>query len=1094
MRKLSFIIFLLAAVSQYAQSPHGDINIDCAKCHTTEDWKVDLQKMTFDHSSTGFELENQHKTTDCKSCHQNLKFEKTPQNCFSCHTDIHENTVGVECQNCHTTKSWIVTNIIEIHSETRFPLIGAHAVTDCEQCHQSSSGRRFEPIDAECYQCHQKDYASAQNPNHVQSGFSTDCEMCHNMGSSSWNQSTFAHDFFPLIGGHAIGDCFACHTNGNFGELDTDCYTCHQTDYNAAANPNHTELQFSTNCNDCHSMNPGWQPANFAQHDQIFPLTGAHAQIANDCASCHANGYTNTPDQCFGCHESNYNSTTNPPHQQNGFSTGCDECHSTSAWTPATFDHDGQYFPIYSGKHAGTWNLCSDCHTVSSDYAISSCITCHEHNQNDTDSKHNNVNGYIYESTACFDCHPTGSAEGDGAFSHSQTNFPLTGGHVGNLCSDCHIQDNVTPSMECSSCHQADADQTADPNHKTLNFPQNCNDCHTNEPGWQIYQFTIHDQLYPLTGGHSIISGDCSKCHESGYNATTQICNDCHTSDYNSSQNPKHADLTFPTDCDQCHTTQPGWSPAEFTIHDQFYPLLGAHANVNDCATCHNGDYNQTTNVCYDCHTQDYQNTTDPAHQSSGFDTDCSSCHSETAWKPSTFDHDNQYFPIYSGKHNNEWSQCADCHTISSDYGIFSCIDCHEHNQSDTDSKHRDVNGYVYDSFSCYECHPTGRADDGAFNHSTTNFPLIGSHVGIVCSDCHTSGSTNISTLCNDCHNADFNGTTDPDHQALSFSTNCETCHNAEPGWPIYQFTIHDQIFALTGAHAPISNECSKCHSDGYSSTSDKCSSCHLADFNGTTDPNHQTLNFSENCDDCHTNETGWQIYQFSGHDQYFALTGSHATISNDCAKCHDNGYSSASENCAGCHIDAYNTTSNPDHQSAGIDQNCENCHQTGPGWSPADYTHGASFTLIGAHTSVNDCASCHNGDFTTAPSFCYDCHGSDYTSVTDPPHSGFSTDCTPCHSQNAWTPSTFDHDGQYFPIYSGKHRREWNSCSDCHTVQSDYGVFSCIDCHEHNQSEMDSKHREVSNYVYQSTACYDCHPNGDSDRLKLKRIPRRVQ
>ena len=33
----------------------------------------------------------------------------------------------------------------------------------------------------------------------------------------------------------------------------------------------------------------------------------------------------------------------------------CDTCHSTTAWRPASFDHDGRYFPIYSGKHLGAF-------------------------------------------------------------------------------------------------------------------------------------------------------------------------------------------------------------------------------------------------------------------------------------------------------------------------------------------------------------------------------------------------------------------------------------------------------------------------------------------------------------------------------------------------------------------------------------------------------------------------------------------------------------------------------------------------------------------------------------------------------------------
>ncbi|MCB0751983.1 MAG: hypothetical protein KDC52_10955, partial [Ignavibacteriae bacterium] len=90
---------------------------------------------------------------------------------------------------------------------------------------------------------------------------------------------------------------------------------------------------------------------------------------------------------------------------------------------------------------------------------------------------------------------------------------------------------------------------------------------------------------------------------------------------------------------------------------------------------------------------------------------------------------------------------------------------------------------------------------------------------------------------------------------------------------------------------------------------------------------------------------------------------------------------------------------------------------------------------------------------------------------------------CEDCHNTSDWNDATFDHDGQYFPIYSGKHKEAWNSCSDCHTNPSSYSVFSCIDCHEHNnKTKVDDKHRGESGYSYTSAACYDCHPQGRGD------------
>src|SRR5665811_1683504 len=94
--------------------------------------------------------------------------------------------------------------------------------------------------------------------------------------------------------------------------------------------------------------------------------------------------------------------------------------------------------------------------------------------------------------------------------------------------------------------------------------------------------------------------------------------------------------------------TGTGWEPALFPTHNQYYSLNGAHATIaSSCYLCHAGNYTNTANTCFGCHSADYNGTTNPAHAASGFSTDCISCHTENAWQPATFDHDNQFFPIY---------------------------------------------------------------------------------------------------------------------------------------------------------------------------------------------------------------------------------------------------------------------------------------------------------------------------------------------------------------------------------------------------------------------------------------------------------------
>jgi hypothetical protein len=813
--------FLVGQIDKGSDSPHGEsLEIDCKKCHTTDGWYVDPLKMTFSHDSTDFVLQGQHQLIDCKSCHESLVFNQAPNDCFLCHTDVHQETVGMDCARCHDENSWLIGNVAIIHEEVSFPLEGVHYGVDCKECHSSSTDLAFYPIVPECITCHQQDFANTTDPDHTAAAYSTDCTECHSLNSFDWSADNYDHEFFPLTLGHDLKECSACHENNVFEALPTDCYSCHQPDYEASRSPNHINGDFSINCTDCHTTNPDWQPAeylehdnlyfpiyqgrhsrvwddctechktpdnfsqfscthchehrqssmdnehddvtgyvyedqacyachprgdknsifnhdqsnfpltgfhrmvecndchsngylgtptdcfacheqdynesknpdhqelnismdcaechttdpnwvpaSFAIHDDYYPLNGAHALISNDCTSCHNGDYNNTPNDCFSCHQEEYNNTMEPDHATLQFSTDCATCHTENTWVPSTFEHDMQYFPIFSGAHEEEWNTCSECHTQPDNYQVFSCVDCHEHNQQDTEEEHVGVNGYSYDSPACLACHPTGDA--DDVFDHNLTNFPLTGAHTSTECIACHTTGYLDTPTDCVACHQEDFDET---------------------------------------------------------------------------QNPDHLNLALSNDCATCHTSDPGWTPASFDVHNDYYPLNGAHASIaNDCTTCHNGDYNNTPNTCVACHQSEYDNTNNPNHVSAQFSTDCATCHTESSWSPSTFDHDGLYFPIYSGEHNGEWNQCTDCHTVIENYSIFSCTNCHTN--PETDEEHDEVGGYAYEDQACLACHPTGSAEDG-FDHNNTGFPLLGAHQGADCLDCHSNGYQNTSSEC----------------------------------------------------------------------------------------------------------------------------------------------------------------------------------------------------------------------------------------------------------------------------------------------------------------------------------------------------------
>jgi hypothetical protein len=531
--------------------------------------------------------------------------------------------------------------------------------------------------------------------------------MCHTT-DPDWIPAVFPihDDFYPLTGAHATisSDCAACH-NGDYINTPNTCVACHQSDYDQTTNPNHSDLGFSNDCASCHTTDPDWMPASYDDHNDFYPLTGAHTTAS--CNDCHNGDYMNTPNTCVACHQSDYDQTSNPDHGALGFPTDCASCHTTDPnWVPATFtDHNG-FYPL-TGAHSAVG--CNDCHNGDYVNTPTTCAGCHTPDYNQTTNP-NHINLGI--PTDCDMCHTTDPNWMPATFPIHDDYYPLTGAHVSiaDDCAVCHNGDYTNTPNTCAGCHTPDYNQTTNPDHGAIGIPTDCAMCHTTDPNWIPADFPIHDDYYPLTGAHSIIAANCADCHNGDYVNTPNTCAGCHTPDYDQTTNPDHGAIGIPTDCVMCHTTNPDWVPATFPIHDDYYPLNGAHAAIaNNCIECHNGDYTNTPNTCVGCHQSDYDQTNDPDHAAANFPTDCTACHNENAWVPSTWDHDNLYFPIYSGKHDGEWNTCADCHTNSNDYSVFSCLGCHLQGQTDDD--HDEVNGYMYESNACYACHPTGEKD-----------------------------------------------------------------------------------------------------------------------------------------------------------------------------------------------------------------------------------------------------------------------------------------------------------------------------------------------------------------------------------------------
>ena len=288
----------------------------CTQCHTTTTWNG----ASFNHSTTAFPLTGAHVQLTCDQCHGDGVYKGKPTTCVSCHQADYTKTTNpnhqqaqfpTDCTVCHTTTTW--TGASFNHNNTAFPLTGAHLQATCDRCHGDGV---YKGKPTACVSCHQTDYNNTTNPNHQQAQFPTDCTLCHT--TSSFTTASFNHNntAFPLTGAHLQATCAQCHGDGVYKGKPTTCVSCHQTDYNNSADPNHQAAQLSTDCASCHTTTV-WTGAQFTAHNANFPpyfpiYSGRHTQgVWKNCSTCHVTSSDYHVYDCRSCHQRDHNG--NPP-------------------------------------------------------------------------------------------------------------------------------------------------------------------------------------------------------------------------------------------------------------------------------------------------------------------------------------------------------------------------------------------------------------------------------------------------------------------------------------------------------------------------------------------------------------------------------------------------------------------------------------------------------------------------------------------------------------------------------------------------------------------------------------------------------------
>jgi hypothetical protein len=393
------------------------------------------------------------------------------------------------------------------------------------------------------------------------------------------------------------------------------------------------------------------------------------------------------------------------------------------------------------------------------------------------------------------------------------------------------------------------------------------------------------------------------------------------------------------------------------------------------------------------------------------------------------------------------------------------------------------------------------------FNHFSTGFPLTGTHVTVLCANCHVNGRfKNTPTLCVGCHNT---MTAPGEPQSHPRTTNrCGNCHLTST-WRDLQFIDHTQA---TGP-------CATCHNGklalgkplNHVATAAPCGDCHhnTVSFAAATPPadasaaSGVTAPANPPGSNPGASVTSAPPAGPAAAARKPARPGTHPAVINGCADCH-NGVAAGGKQsnhvvtkapCESCHKSTV-TFAGALMNHAGLIANCAGCHngRAAPAKpanhiitnAPCESCHRSTVAFAGAridHTRMTaPCASCHNGGsatgkppdhiLTNAP--CDTCHRStatfagaqvDHTRMTAPCancHNGTTAQgrpprhflatlpCESCHRTANWIPASYRHTS---PAYVN-HGTDV-SCSGCHVsnaqvVSWKFPAFrpNCAGCH----------------------------------------------
>lgn len=989
---------------------HQGVTGNCASCHG-----VTAQGKNATHIKTSVKCETCHVSTKNWSPVARVDHTQVQGTCSSCHngrtaqgkSSDHIPTTK-ECSSCHTTNNWAATfdhagvtgNCISCHNGVKATGKGTkHIATSdkCEACHAIGGWSPTSTVDhtqvrGTCSTCHDGKIATGKSITHIPT--TAECSTCHT-STTDWAVVTFSHTGI-------IDKCVTCHNNkstqgkGPTHLATTDkCEACHGvSDWNLIRTVDHAQVQGA--CSSCHNnkVASGKSATHVATTqecdvchrstaDWLTNLTFAHSGITTNCISCHAVGSK------FGGKSATHIASTDR----------CEACHSVTDWVT-----------ISSVDHTQVRGTCSSCHAAlkaSTHIPVPAglgCDACHVTNVWTPASKFTHA---LVTASRCDACH-NGSFISSGALAKNITHVATP---VGADCGTCHLStisfttnvvfDHAAISGNCASCHASDK-----PVAKHIPIPAgtDCGVCHGKPPAtWTVATLFNHSQVsaqrcdvchngaFIASGalgknaGHVITpaGSDCGLCHKStlsfvanvvfDHTAVTGNCASCHVTDKPATT---HIPVPAGTDCGACH----GKPPATWTVATLFNHSL---VSTLSCNACHNGSFGSQGALGK------------PATHILSTNS-CDKCHRTTAWT-------NIILPL---DHTQVQGTCNTCHLsdktlthipvpAGSDCGL-----CHSNPPAVWSPATRFNHGLV-STLRCDACH-NGKFPV-AISAGATHVPIP---PGTDCGACHGSTAAfnvqvavnhaNITGNCASCHAPDKPAT----HLPVPAGSDCGLCHGKPPQTfttaTLFNHSLvatmrcdacHSGSFAGAGATAksashiptPAGADCGTCHRippQTFASASlfnhsnvsaIKCAACHNGSFTAAgaagKSASHIPYPTSLDCGACHrTPPESFVLATLFNHNLVTSMA---------CNQCHNGSF--AASGAVGVPAGHFVTT-----------LDCKSCHAPTL-WATVKYLH-SSPNYPGDHNPTVTCLACHTSNTQVATwrsvalkPFCAGCHQNNF-------------------------------------------------------------------------------------------------------------------